>query len=89
MDRLLSILMHGQVTVYSNAWPLVALLFARVSEFTLEKIRFVCCFPSLFNSYVHGGRSVHLTTLFLGKLEQAVNQQFVNILPLVTDNDPS
>ena len=29
--------------------------------------------------------SVHLTTLFLGKLEQAVNQYFVHILSLVTD----
>ena len=35
-------------------------------------------------------RSVHLTTLFLlGKLEQAVNQYFVHILSLVTDNNPS
>ena len=35
------------------------------------------------------GRSVHLTTFFLGKLEQAVNQYFVHILSLVTDNNPS
>ena len=34
------------------------------------------------------GRSVNLTTLFLGKLEQAVNQYFVHILSLVTDNNP-
>ena len=34
---------------------------------------------------VIAGRSVHLTTLFLGKLEQAVNQYFVHILSLVTD----
>ena len=34
---------------------------------------------------VMAGRSVHLTTLFLGKLEQAVNQYFVHILLLVTD----
>ena len=26
---------------------------------------------------------------FLGKLEQAVNQYFVHILSVVTDNDPS
>ena len=39
---------------------------------------------------VMAGRSVHLTTLFfLGKLEQAVNQYFVHILSLVTDNNPS
>ena len=35
------------------------------------------------------GRSVHLNTLLLGKLEQAVNQYFVHILSLVTDNNPS
>ena len=36
------------------------------------------------------GRSVQLTTpYFLGKLEQAVNQYFVHILSLVTDNNPS
>ena len=28
-------------------------------------------------------------TFFLGKLEQAVNQYFVHILSLVTDNNPS
>ena len=33
-------------------------------------------------------RSVHLTTLFLGRLGQAVNQYFVHILSLVTDNNP-
>ena len=35
-----------------------------------------------------GGQSVHLTTLFLGKLEQAVKQYFVHILLLVTDKQP-
>ena len=35
------------------------------------------------------GWSVHLTTLFLGKLEQAVNQYFVHTLSIVTDNNPS
>ena len=38
---------------------------------------------------VMSGWSVHLTTLFLGKLEQAVNQYFMHILWLVTDNNPS
>ena len=38
---------------------------------------------------VMAGRSVHLTTLFLGKPEQAVNKYFVHILSLVTDNNPS
>ena len=39
---------------------------------------------------VMAGQSVHLTAhFFLGKLEQAVNQYFMHILPLVTDNNPS
>ena len=35
------------------------------------------------------GGSVNLTTPNLGKLEQAVNQYFVHLLSLVTDNNPS
>ena len=38
---------------------------------------------------VMGGRSVHLTTQYLGKLEQAVNLYFVQIRSLVTNNNPS
>ena len=39
------------------------------------------------NSYGHGGMvSSSNHTFFLGKLEQAVNQYFVHILSLVTDN---
>ena len=38
---------------------------------------------------VLAGQSVQLITLLLGKLEQAVNQYFVNILSLVADNNPS
>ena len=51
------------------------------------------CFVALrpkSTAVVMAGRSVHLTTLFFcGKLEQAVNQYFVHILSLVTDNNPS
>ena len=50
------------------------------------------CFVALrpkSTAMVMVGRSVHLTTLFLDKLEQAVNQYFVHILSLVTDNNPS
>ena len=50
------------------------------------------CFVALrpkSTAMVMAGRSVHLNTLFLGKLEQAVNQYFVHILSLVTDNNPS
>ena len=56
---------------------------------------FVClfvCFVALrpkSTAMVMAGRSVHLTTLFLGRLEQAVNQSFVHILSLVTDNNLS
>ena len=50
------------------------------------------CFVALrprSTAMVMAGRSVHLTTLFfLGKLEQAVNQYFVHILSLVTNNNP-
>ena len=42
------------------------------------------------NSYGHVGMvSSHNHTFFLGKLEKAVNQYFVHILLLVTDNNPS
>ena len=48
-----------------------------------------CCFMSQVNSYGHGGTvSSPNHTFFLGKLEQAVNQYFVHILSLVTDNNP-
>ena len=50
------------------------------------------CFVALrpkSTAKVIAGRSVHLTTLFLGKLEQAVNQYIVHIRSLVTDNNPS
>ena len=50
------------------------------------------CFVALrpkSTAMVMAGRSVHLTTLSLGKLEQAVNQYVVHILSLVTDSNPS
>ena len=51
------------------------------------------CFVALHpksTAMVMAERSVHLTTLFfLGRLEQAVNQYFMHILSLVTDNHPS
>ena len=59
--------------------------------FHLSILCFVCVFALGCKStaMVMVGRSVHLTTLFLGKLVQAVNQYFVHILSLVTDNNPS
>ena len=50
------------------------------------------CFVALRpkpTAMVMAGHSVHLTSLFLGKLEQAVNQYFVHILSPVADNNPS
>ena len=50
------------------------------------------CFVALrpkSSAMVMVGRSVQLTKLFLGKLEQAVNQYFVHILSLVTDMNDS
>ena len=44
--------------------------------------------PGNSNGHV-GTVSSSYDTFFLGKLEQAVNQYFVNILSLVTDNNPS
>ena len=55
---------------------------------------FACvCFVALrpqSTAMVIVGRADHLRnhTYFLGKLEQAVNQYFVHILSLVTDNNP-
>ena len=55
----------------------------------IETFCFVALRPKS-TAMVMAGRSVHLTTLFfLGKLEQAVNQYFVHIPLLVTDNNPS
>ena len=61
------------------------------------KINLLCdvcfvCFVALrpkSTAMVMAGWSVHLTTFFLSKLEQAVNQYFVHILSLVTDNKSS
>ena len=59
------------------------------SSITVLFVYFVALRPKS-TAMVMAGRSVHLTTLFfLGKLEQAVNQYFVHILSLVTDNNPS
>ena len=55
------------------------------------KVLFVC-FVALgpkSTAMVMAGRSVHLTHFFLGKLEQVVNQYFVHILLLITDDNLS
>ena len=59
---------------------------------TSPLVQMFVCFVALRpkpTAMVMAGRSVHLTALFLGKLEQSVNQYFVPILSLVTDNSPS
>ena len=51
-----------------------------------ELVCLFCCFMSQVNSYSHGGTvSSPNHNFFLGKLEQAVNQYFMHILLLVTD----
>ena len=68
---------------------------ATLQYFILCEKVLVCLFVCLFalrpksTAMVMAGRSVHLTTLFLGKFEQAVNQYFLHILSLVTDNNSS
>ena len=56
-----------------------------------EKMFLFVCFVDLrqVNSYGPGGTVSSPNHTFLGKLEQAVNQYFVHILSLVTDNNPS
>ena len=53
---------------------------------------FFVCFVALHPKstvMVIAEQSVHLATLSLCKLEQAVNQYFMHILSLVTHNNPS
>ena len=73
-----------------------ALLHPEVIPTVLATIKTVicfclfCCFTSQVNSYGHGRMASSPNhTFFLGKPEQAVNQYFVQILSLVTDNNPS
>ena len=49
----------------------------------------VSCLTSQSTVMVMLGWSVHLMTFFLGKFDKAVNQYFVHILSLVTDNNLS
>ena len=60
----------------------------------LVHMRFLCLFVFAAlrpksTAVVMAGRSVPLTTFFLGKLEQAVNQYFKHLLSFITDNNPS
>ena len=75
-------------------FPALVLLLFHISSLIitiwLMKI-FVClvAFRPKSTAMVMAGQSVNLTALFfLGKLEQAVNEYFVHILLLVTDNNP-
>ena len=58
---------------------------ASTSHLCVVSLCLFVCFVALrpkSTAMVMAGRSVHLTTFFLGKLEQAVNQYFVHILRL-------
>ena len=90
---MLKTLLIGLITIY------IVVVYAKTTAEFVEYIKqssvsdyqFVC-FVALdpkSTAMVMAGRSVHLTTTFLGKLEQVVNQYFVRILLLVTDNSPS
>ena len=66
------------------------LMYAKHFKVSLFCFLCFCCFTSHVNSYGHCGTvSSPNHTLFLGKLERAVNQYFVHINSLVTDNNPS
>ena len=66
----------------------IKIMLAATEETVLCLFR---CFKSQVNSYGHGGTvsSPNHAFFFLGKLEKAINQYFVHILSLVTDNNPS
>ena len=60
--------------------------------FIVKDYSLVVCFVALrpiSTAKVMAGRSVNLTTLFLGRIEQAFSHYFMHILSLVTGNNPS
>ena len=61
-------------------------------DFIVKNYSLLVCFVALrpiSTAKVMARRSVNLTTLFPGRIEQAVSQYFVHILSLVTGNNPS
>ena len=86
-------------TYFSTKTYVVGTQKNRLNETVLLAPKNIClnfclfvCFVALrpkSTAMVMAGRSVHYPHFFLGKLEQAVNQYFVHILSLVTDNNPS
>ena len=59
---------------------------------SLQNCPFIFCFvalPANQQLWSWWGVSLPNHTFFLGKLEQTVNQYFLSILWLVTDNNPS
>ena len=80
------------------AIPIITSLFSTIiSDNTIDEGLdgvFVCLFVLLLyvpSQQLWSWRDGQFTypNFFLGKLEQAVNQYFVHILSLVTDNNPS
>ena len=76
------------ISGYTIGVKMFANNYACICSLRLFLFCFVASRPKS-TAMVIAGRSVHLNTLSLGKLEQAVNQYFVHILSLVTDNNPS
>ena len=73
----------------SQMWKQTEELFPQLAGTVCYFVCLFCCFTSQVNSYGHAGAVSSPNHTFLGKLEQAVNQYFVHILLLVTDNNPS
>ena len=59
----------------------------RGSYMSADNFVFVALSPKS-TAMVTAGWSVHITTFFLSKLEQAVKPYFVHILSLATNNNP-
>ena len=75
-----------------RAYPKGHQMRYRYSIVVMYLLSLYVCFVALrpkTTAMVMAGRSAHVKTLFLGKLEQAVNQYFVQMFSLVTDNNPS
>ena len=86
--NLLNAASDGKKSIYIDLRK-VALELNILSQKMVSSL-FVLLLYIIVNSYGHVGMVISPNhTFFLGKLEQTVNQYFVHILMLVTDNNPS
>ena len=80
-------------SVLGQVWYLILSIPDRCLLHYFEKyaVCLFCCFTSQVNSYGHGATvsSPNLTIFFSGQAWTSSYQYFVNILSLVTDNNPS